>query len=175
MLQGLRLVPSALLHRLHDTCLESADLTFDRCPAKGFPCPVPVQGCTSLRRHLLTLLADLPSSLVMEDQGKVCPLSRRVMSPPVSKPLQLGLRFLPHPLPALPSARLTARLPSREQYGLTVFRMCDRNGIGPSFFTGGGLSPMTGENGAPVPAAFRSLTAPLAPSFLTILAEVCLR
>src|SRR5271170_1488684 len=91
MLQGLRLVPSALLHRLHDTCLESADLTFDRCPAKGFPCPVPVQGCTSLRRHLLTLLADLPSSLVMEDQGEVCPLSRRVMSPPVSKPFEAAL------------------------------------------------------------------------------------
>src|SRR5271170_5207604 len=60
---------------------------------------------------------------------------------PVSKPLQLGLCFLPHPLPARPSARLTARLPSREQYGLTVFRVCDRNGIGPSCFTGGVLCP----------------------------------
>src|SRR5271169_5160042 len=35
--------------------------------------------------------------------------------------------------------------------------------------------PMTSENGAPVPTAFRNLTAPLVPSFLTILAEVCLR
>src|SRR6202008_3861959 len=122
MLQGLSLVPSALLHRLHDTCLESADLPFDRCPIKGFPCPVLVQGCTSLRRHLLTLLADLPSSFVTEDQEVVCPLSRRVMSLPVSKPLQIGLCFLPHPLPALPSARFAARLPSREQYGLAVFR-----------------------------------------------------
>src|SRR5271170_5207603 len=95
MLQGLRLVPSALLHRLHDTCLESADLTFDRCPAKGFPCPVPVQGCTSLRRHLLTLLADLPSSLVMEDQGEVCPLSRRVMSPPYPNRYSLAFAFSP--------------------------------------------------------------------------------
>src|SRR5580704_4358442 len=136
MLQSLCLVPSAVLHRLHDTCLESADLAFNGCPAKGFPFPVLAQGCTSLRRHLLTLLADLPSSFVTEDQEEVCPLSRRVMSLPVSKPLQLGLCFLPHPLPALPSARFTARLPLREQYGLTVFRMYDRNGTGPSSCTG---------------------------------------
>ena len=101
------------------------------------PFPVLPQGCTSLRRHLLTLLADLPSSFVTEDQEEVCPLSRRVMSLPVSKPLQLGFCFLPHPLPALPSTRFTARLPSREQYGLTVFRMCDRNGTGPSSCTDG--------------------------------------
>ena len=99
------------------------------------------QGCTSLRRHLLTLLADLPSFFVTEDQEEVCPLSRRVMSLPVSKPLQLGFRFLPHPLPALPSDRFTAKLPSREQYGLTVFRMCDQNGIGPSSCTDGVVCP----------------------------------
>jgi hypothetical protein len=29
---------------------------FDRCPIKSFPCPVLVQGCTSLRRHLLTFI-----------------------------------------------------------------------------------------------------------------------
>jgi hypothetical protein len=41
------------------------------------------------------------------------------------------------PPSSLPSARFTARLPSREQYGLTVFRMCDRNGTGPSSCTDG--------------------------------------
>src|SRR5262245_24948162 len=43
--------------------------------------------------------------------GEVCPLSGGVMSQPLSGPLQTGLRFLPDPLPAAPSAHLTTRLP----------------------------------------------------------------
>jgi len=46
---------------------------------------------------------------------------------PLSRPLQPGFRFLRHPLPADPSARLTACFPERmnirrETYGLTTFR-----------------------------------------------------
>ena len=59
MLQGFCIIPSALLHCLHDTRLESANLAFDGLPIKGFPCRALVQGCTSLRRHLLTLLGRL--------------------------------------------------------------------------------------------------------------------
>src|ERR1700738_751387 len=55
MLQGLCLVPSALLHRLHDTRLESADLTFDGCPAKGFP----ISGSAPRLHQLAPSSADL--------------------------------------------------------------------------------------------------------------------
>ncbi len=72
----------------------------------------------------------------MEDQEEVSPLSRRV-SPPVSVSLQHGFRLLLHPLPAPPSSSLATGLPLRERYGLTVFRMCDRDEIGPSYITGG--------------------------------------
>src|SRR5262249_48738036 len=53
-----------------------------------------------------------PGSLVTPDQREVCPLSRGVLSQPLSAPLQGGNRFLPPPLPAAPSARLAARFPS---------------------------------------------------------------
>ena len=44
-------------------------------------------------------------------QREVCPLARGVMLQPLSAPLQNGIRFLPPPLPAAPSARLAARVP----------------------------------------------------------------
>ena len=50
-------------------------------------------------------------SLAMNDHAEVCPLSRRVMSQPVSRPLQTGIRFLRTPLPATPTAFLAVRLP----------------------------------------------------------------
>ena len=43
---------------------------------------------------------------------------------PLSASLQGGVRFLHHPLPAVPSAHLTARFLRREDYGLTTFRSC---------------------------------------------------
>ena len=55
-------------------------------------------------------------------QREVCTLSGRVMLQPLSGPLQVGLRFLPDPLPAAPSAHLTTRFPQREGYGLTTLR-----------------------------------------------------
>jgi len=48
---------------------------------------------------------------VTKDQGEVGPLSRRVMFQPVSRPLQSGIRFFPHPLPARLSFGLAAVLP----------------------------------------------------------------
>ena len=51
------------------------------------------------------------SSLAMNDRAEVCPLSRRAMFQPVSRPLQPGVRFLRIPLPAAPTAFLAVRLP----------------------------------------------------------------
>jgi hypothetical protein len=63
-----------------------------------------------------------------QHQREVCPLARGVMSQPLSDPLQTGIRFLPPPLPAAPSAHLTTRFPSREGYGLTTLRHGNRVG-----------------------------------------------
>jgi hypothetical protein len=61
---------------------------------------------------------------------EVCPLSGGVMlstaTQPLSDSLQIGLRFLHLPLPAVPSASLAARFPDRffqENYGLITFRI----------------------------------------------------
>src|SRR5712671_3976487 len=56
MLQGSHLVPPSLLHRLHDTRLESANVVLDAWPVNSRPRRILVQDCTSLRRHLLILL-----------------------------------------------------------------------------------------------------------------------
>ncbi len=45
------------------------------------------------------------------DQLEVCPLSRGMMSQPLSGPLQPGIRFFQHPIPAQPTAFLAVRLP----------------------------------------------------------------
>ncbi|TLF52644.1 hypothetical protein FEI13_04985 [Halomonas urmiana] len=87
---------------------------------------------------------------------------------PVSEPLQPCIRFFPDPLPAWLSLHLTVELPFREPYGLTMFRMSDRIGLGLSSIPAA-FMPMTGENGAPVPTATRTLSASLDPSWLTIL------
>jgi hypothetical protein len=46
--------------------------------------------------------------------------------------LRAGLRFLPRPLPAAPSARLAAGLPSREGDGLTTLHRENPRGLGPA-------------------------------------------
>jgi hypothetical protein len=49
----------------------------------------------------------------MLDLPEVCPLSREGMFHLLSKPLQSGIRFLRHPLPALPTVFLAVDLPVR--------------------------------------------------------------
>lgn len=51
------------------------------------------------------------SRLATKDQLEVCPLSREVMSQPLSGPLQPGIRFFQPPIPAQPTAFLAVRLP----------------------------------------------------------------
>src|SRR5260370_25960981 len=67
----------------------------------------------------------LPSFLVMKDPMVVCSLSREGMLllsvHPLSPPLQGGIRFFHHPLPACPWEPLARFLPFRETYGLTTF------------------------------------------------------
>ena len=69
---------------------------------------------------------------VRRHPGEVRSLSSGVMSQPLSDPLQAGLRFLPRPLPAAPSARLAAGLPSREDDGLNTLHRENRRGLGPA-------------------------------------------
>lgn len=76
-------------------------------------------------------------SLATRDQPEVCPLSRGVMFQPLSAPLQDGIRFFRSPLPAVPTARLAARLPAsrvgaRRGNGFTLFHDNDTNGEGPA-------------------------------------------
>ena len=59
----------------------------------------------------------------------------------VSTRLPGGLGFLSPPLPALPSSGLSAILPLREQYGLTLFRSDDICGLGPLYNTGSVVCP----------------------------------
>src|SRR3954468_9929472 len=51
----------------------------------------------------------------------------------LSDPLQAGLRFLPRPLPAAPSAHLTAGLPRGGDDGLTTLHRRNPRGLGPAF------------------------------------------
>jgi hypothetical protein len=65
------------------------------------------------RRHICnTACAGWLTVHARRHQREVCPLSRGVMLQPLSAPLQHGIRFLPPPLPAAPSARLAVRFPS---------------------------------------------------------------
>jgi hypothetical protein len=63
---------------------------------------------------------------------EVSSLSRGVMSQPLFDPLQADLRFLPRPLPAASSVRLTAGLPVGEDYGLTTLHPGNLRGLGPA-------------------------------------------
>jgi hypothetical protein len=67
-----------------------------------------------MRSHL-TKLQRVVSRLATVDQTEVCPLSRGVMSQPLSRPLQPDIRFFRPPIPAQSTASLTVRLPAKRQ------------------------------------------------------------
>jgi hypothetical protein len=76
------------------------------------------------------------SHLATVDQTEVCPLSRGVMSQPLSGPLTPGIRFFRRPIPAQSTAFLTVRLPAnqhRRKYGLTTFPACHMTDLGSAF------------------------------------------
>lgn len=62
--------------------------------------------------HLLSFRLDgSKNSLVKRDHEEVCPLSRGVISQPLSIQLQNGVRFFLVPLPAAPTVFLAVHLP----------------------------------------------------------------
>ena len=83
--------------------------------------------------HLVTNFFTFPA---IQHPVEVCPLSRGVMLPteaqPLSNPLQAGLRFLHHPLPAVPSARLAARFPQRGELRAYHVPLVYPHGLGSS-------------------------------------------
>ena len=76
------------------------------------------------------------SHLATVDQTEVCPLSRGMMSQPLSGPLQPGIRFFRPPIPAPSTAFLAVRLPAIlhwQRYGLTTFPACHTTDVGPTY------------------------------------------
>ncbi len=65
--------------------------------------------------------AGWPTVHARRHREEVCSLSGGVMLQPLSDLLPVGIRLLPDPIPAAPSARLAAHVPLREDYGLTTF------------------------------------------------------
>ena len=92
------------------------------------------------RRHLLCFLNRFDKLSRDEDPVEVSSLSRPVIlrlllpAQPVSGPLQVGVRFFHHPLPAGLWVCLAAFRPrlvrAEEPYGLTMFRLNDNDGLG---------------------------------------------
>jgi hypothetical protein len=81
MLQGSHLAPSAGLRCLHDTHLESANVTVDSLPVNGIPL-IRVAGDRTNRFrccHLLCLLSRLIKFSRVKHQREVSTLSRPVM------------------------------------------------------------------------------------------------
>src|SRR5262249_59944399 len=64
--------------------------------------------------------------------GNVAPFSGGLFPPPLPPPFRAGLRSPPPPFPAAPSARLAARLPAREDDGLTTLHRRNPRGVGPA-------------------------------------------
>src|SRR6516165_8891896 len=81
---------------------------------------------------LLRRLTDGSRSPTPEGSGPAFAWSNLPQAQLLSGPLQVGIRFLPRPLPAAPSIRLAARLPSREGYGLTTLHRGNMRGLGPA-------------------------------------------
>jgi hypothetical protein len=66
------------------------------------------------------------------DQAEVGSLSGGVMLQPLSTALHDGIRFLRTPLPAVPTASLAIRLPTKScgwTYGFTLFLPSDTGGV----------------------------------------------
>ena len=137
---------------LHDTHIEPS-------PASETGVGAPANDTTALctvAAICFPTLNGLPYFLVMRHLMEVCSLSRGAKFEPLSNPLQAGFRFLHHPLPAAPSACLTARFPIGRASGLSRFvcipawvRACAELGEA-SRLSAGGTTSATGEVRTPV-------------------------
>jgi hypothetical protein len=70
----------------------------------------------------------------------VSSLAGRVMSQPVSTPLQDGLGFFHHLAPYLPQHALRLAYPKGRRHGVTTFRVSDRRYLRSTFSAGGGAA-----------------------------------
>jgi hypothetical protein len=125
---------------LHDTHLEPSPATET---GVGAPANDTTALCT-VAAICFPTLNGLPYFLVMRHPMEVCSLSRGAKFEPLSDPLQAGFRFLHHPLPAAPSAYLTARFPIGRASGLPCsmcipewIRACAEPAEASRLFTGG--------------------------------------
>lgn len=142
VLQGLHPAPPTFLRRLHDAHLEAAHVAIVLVPVDLIPGIFTVGGRTRRQngldrpsaiprtssRHLLCLLCRL-ARLSRDEKPCGSPLAFArgdvaLRLNPYPAHYRPALRLFRNPLPAAPSARLAARFPFREGYGLTAFRTC---------------------------------------------------
>jgi hypothetical protein len=105
---------------------------------------------------------------VIGNQEEVCPLSRRIVSQSVFRPLQSDVRFLLYPLPASPLHDLAAWLPQGSNAGLPR-STCVTEWVRSLLLYRRPFRPRRVRMEHPFQPQPRSLTASLTPSFLTIL------
>ena len=88
---------------------------------------------TPLPSVAVLLEVDSSSVLVQRDQRRSQLGNRQCGTLPLSISLQDGIRFVGYPIPATPSARLTACFPRREDDGFSTFRLSTTDGLGSAF------------------------------------------
>jgi len=111
-LQCFHPAPVLLLNRLRDTTLQPPYGSIYSGPVDAVPrkCCRGVRRCTG-HTHVRSPAKALATLLAIRDPAEVGALSCEVMLQPLSDRLQIGIRLLCHPIPALPIVRLTADLP----------------------------------------------------------------
>jgi len=116
-LQGFHLAMTAFLCCLDDTRLQSPDFLLTLSPVDLFPSSLRAGGCTHRLLHVHLRFPPAKILLVISPtttNWKSACFHSGVMFQPLSAPLQNGIRFLQHPLPAAPSACLAATPASEE-------------------------------------------------------------
>jgi hypothetical protein len=154
---------------LHDTHIEPSPATET---GVGAPANDTTALCT-VAAICFPTLNSLPYFLVTRHLMEVCSLSRGAKFEPLSNPLQAGFRFLHHPLPAAPSACLTARFPRGRASGLPC-SMCVPEWVRSRLSTGG-VSSAADDSVASAPDHMpfgSSLSASLACSYSRCLAAI---
>ena len=140
-LQGFHLAPTLFLNGLDDTRLQPADLSLTLRPVNLVPSARLAGGRT---RGLLCVHLLFPPVKVLRvlssrtTRWKSARLHGRTMLQSLSAPLQNGLRFLQHPMPAIPSAFL-ADAPAftrRRNVGFMMLSSSDTNELAPAVHTG---------------------------------------
>ncbi len=145
-LQSFDFAPTLFLCCLDDTRLQPSDVSFTLSPVNLFPSGDVAGGCT---RGLLCVHLRFPPVKVLRvlsprtTRWKSARLHGGVMSQLLSVPLQNGIGFFQHPLPATPSAFLADAPAStrRRNVGFTMFDCNDTNELTPALHTGSCVCP----------------------------------